>query len=300
MAGLDADVELLCGGAPPESHELVSTPTTSVPAGAILRLVVRVEIRPGEGHVSQRRRDVLRSQTWADVFEALGEGCGALVGVTVHTREFGAVDVAPGDAAGESADDGPRLVVFTCAASAASAASAAAAATGNGAAAPPAVDCGGGDDAAPPQLLAPVSRERLCNQMQNSCVMAALIGGFALSSLAAPHPDESLDKWIYLLAYIAVHACTCSALTSAFLYASANLLEDGPLFAVWAAKRRHVIALPMMKFVMGCMCYMTSVILTSWRDLSRHKALQGIATAIGIMSVASVWMARFDVSRRDV
>ena len=72
-------------------------------------------------------------------------------------------------------------------------------------------------DAAPSRLLAPLNRDRLCNEMQNSCVMAALIGGFALSSLAAPHPDERLDKWIYLLAYIAVHACTCSALTSAFL-----------------------------------------------------------------------------------
>ena len=83
-------------------------------------------------------------------------------------------------------------------------------------------------------------------------------------------------------------------------YASANALEDGPLFAVWAEKRRHVIALPMAKFVMGCMCYMVSVILTSWRDLTGHKALKGIATAIGIMSVMSVWIARFDVSRRDV
>ena len=56
----------------------------------------------------------------------------------------------------------------------------------------------------------------------------------------------------------------------------------------------------MAKFVMGCMCYMVSVILTSWRDLTGHKALKGIATAIGIMSVMSVWIARFDVSRRDV
>ena len=76
-------------------------------------------------------------------------------------------------------------------------------------------------------------------------------------------------------------------------YASANALEDGPLFAVWAEKRRHVIALPMAKFVMGCMCYMVSVILTSYRDLRSNNTLRGIALLIGVMSVSMVWAAFF-------
>ena len=49
-----------------------------------------------------------------------------------------------------------------------------------------------------------VDRERLENDVNNVGVMAALLGGFALNSL-----DEKLGTFIYILAVIAVHACTC-------------------------------------------------------------------------------------------
>jgi hypothetical protein len=100
-------------------------------------------------------------------------------------------------------------------------------------------------------MMAPVSRERLCNDVLNTSVMAALIGGFALSSLVPPS-DKNVDQLAYMLAYGSVHACTCSALTSAFIYQAVNSMEDAAVEA-WAKGNKMLLALPMMKFVMGCM-----------------------------------------------
>lgn len=141
-------------------------------------------------------------------------------------------------------------------------------------------------------LMAPVDRERLCNDLMNTSVMAALIGGFALGSLEAPGEGGAtfIDNTIYLLAYITVHACTCSALTSAFVYAAVNKMEDD-VVTNWAKKQKFLLQLPMIKFVMGCMAYMVSVILTSWRDFDHEEVWRFVALIIGLMSVASVWMA---------
>ena len=54
-------------------------------------------------------------------------------------------------------------------------------------------------------LMAPASRERLCNDILNTAVIAALVGGFALGSLSAPE-GAPIDRWIYFCAYCAVHA----------------------------------------------------------------------------------------------
>ena len=76
------------------------------------------------------------------------------------------------------------------------------------AAAPPQGDDGGGG----------LDRERLCNDILNTGVMGALIGGFALSNLQAGFDTAvTLDVAIYLTSFIGVHACTCSCVTSALL-----------------------------------------------------------------------------------
>ena len=112
-----------------------------------------------------------------------------------------------------------------------------------------------------------------------------------------------------MLQYTTVHACTCSALTSAFVYAGVNQMDDSTVTR-WTQQRWPLLFLPMMKFVCGCMAYMVSVILTSWRDLQNDDLAQTIALIIGkcchvlispassrtrpstgVMSVASVWMA---------
>ena len=97
-----------------------------------------------------------------------------------------------------------------------------------------------------------IDRERLSNDLLNTSVMAALVGGFALGTLlASPVPEEGplrgkYDIWIYLLSFIAVHANTCSALTSAFIYRKANAMADEDIDA-WAQKYRFLLQLPMGK-----------------------------------------------------
>ena len=54
-------------------------------------------------------------------------------------------------------------------------------------------------------LVAPVSRERLSNDVLSTSVMAALLGGFALGSLAEPG-TRAIEKYIYMLAYTAVRS----------------------------------------------------------------------------------------------
>lgn len=145
-------------------------------------------------------------------------------------------------------------------------------------------------------IMAPVDRERICNDLLNTSVMSALVGGFALGSLSAPG-TRTVEKYIYMLAYTSVHACTCSALTSAFLYAAVNGMEDAAV-KPWSDDYKPLLMLPMLKFVVGVMCYMVSVILTSWRDLSAgESAFRSIALFIGISSVSMVWMTFFVVQR---
>ena len=82
-------------------------------------------------------------------------------------------------------------------------------------------------------------------------------------------------------------------MTSAFLYAAVNSMEDAAVQG-WAKANKLMLKLPMMKFVGGTMCYMVSVILTSWRDLEgQGRLFQPLALVVGIMSVAMVWGSAF-------
>ena len=144
------------------------------------------------------------------------------------------------------------------------------------AAAPPSGDDGGGG----------LDRERLCNDILNTGVMGALIGGFALSNLQAGFDTAvTLDVAIYLTSFIGVHACTCSCVTSALLYRVANALHDTEA-APWAKAHPVLLKLPMAKFGMGCLSYLLSVVLLSFRDLEGVDAIKYAALAIGLMSMS--------------
>eukprot|EP01052_Picozoa_sp_SAG31_P029243 SAG31_NODE_2891_length_4944_cov_2.014035_2_plen_139_part_00 len=108
--------------------------------------------------------------------------------------------------------------------------------------------------AAPAQRGQGPSREQLCNDIVNTGVMAALIGGFALSSLQQDFDmSQGIDVAIYMFSVIGVHACTCSAITSAVLYREANLMPEEQAPA-WAASHPILLKMPMVKFGMGCVC----------------------------------------------
>jgi len=128
-----------------------------------------------------------------------------------------------------------------------------------------------------------VDRERLSNDVLNTGVAAALIGGFALGNL-----DLSHSTMVYVLSAIAVHGCTCSCLTSAFLYRTLNCIHDDDA-ALWASRHRWLLAMPFMKFVMGCACYLLTVIVRSYEALEGVDAGAQIAVlVVGIMSMSSV------------
>lgn len=141
----------------------------------------------------------------------------------------------------------------------------------------------------PPQPQEPaVNRERLLNDILNTGVngRCALIGGFALGNMQMEYDtDKSLDVAIYMTSFIGVHACTCACVTSALLYRVANGLADGAALS-WAEANAKLLLMPMAKFGMGCVSYLCSVVLISFRDLEAIPFWQYVALAIGLMSMS--------------
>ena len=115
------------------------------------------------------------------------------------------------------------------------------------------------------------TKEVVLNDVTNTGVMAALVGGFALSCVQAGHYDHAnsnVDNISYLLLIFAVHACTCSALTSALLYRTVNSMPESDV-PPWAATTPAwmMLLMPMAKFGMGTASYIISVIFTSFHSL---------------------------------
>ena len=128
--------------------------------------------------------------------------------------------------------------------------------------------------------------------MQLSRPTSGPISGFALSNLHSIGDDDIgdhdvLNLIVYVLSFIAVHANTCSCLTSAMLYRKANALDDDEAPA-WARANQRLLKLPWTKFVMGCSCYIISVIFQSLRALEATPGARYTALAIGIMSMSTV------------
>ena len=131
-----------------------------------------------------------------------------------------------------------------------------------------------------------IDRERLLNDILNTGVMGALIGGFALSNMQQTYDmGVALDVGIYMCSFVAVHACTCSAVCAALLYRVANALSDSDTTG-WAMKNAALLKLPMMKFAFGCLSYLLSVVLISWRDLATVQGWQIAALIVGVMSMS--------------
>jgi len=121
----------------------------------------------------------------------------------------------------------------------------------------------------------------------NTGVIAALIGGFALGNIWEQELESNVDIAAYVLSITAVHACTCSALTSAFLYRILTSHNDEKAVA-WAHNHALLMKLPFYKFVMGTLCYLATIILYSWAALSAFEEAQIMAVVVGVMSVMTV------------
>jgi hypothetical protein len=138
-----------------------------------------------------------------------------------------------------------------------------------------------------------MDRDRLLNDLLNTGVTAALIGGFALSNIQGMvvEEDNALLQAAYLLSFGAVHACTCACLTSAMLYREANKLSDEAAEA-WASSNTMMLSLPWYKFAMGCFSYIVGVVLMTLDVLEDVAFSKWLSLVIGIMSCSTVFMTQ--------
>lgn len=112
--------------------------------------------------------------------------------------------------------------------------------------------------------------EKLRDDQTNTGVIAALLGGFALTnSWEMEVSDESTTNQIaaYSLAILAVHACTCSALVSAFLYRQLTQQATSKKGLQWMKRHAVLQNVPWYKFLVGTLCYVVSVCLVAWSSL---------------------------------
>ena len=132
-------------------------------------------------------------------------------------------------------------------------------------------------------------RDRLCNDVTNTAVAASLVGGFALGNLDGMIGIDGrpINYVLYMMSVFSIHACTCSALTSALLYRKINGLPD-ECVEEWELKHVLLLMMPVMKFGMGCAVYLGTVILMSYRDLDAEPSYQWTSVGIGIMSMSTV------------
>ena len=98
--------------------------------------------------------------------------------------------------------------------------------------------------------------ERYRDDQMNTGIIAALVGGFALTNswemnIYENENDKDLVSNIelssYTLAILAVHGCTCSALVSAFLYRSITRVKSPQAGVQWVERHPILVQLPWYK-----------------------------------------------------
>eukprot|EP00534_Pseudo-nitzschia_fraudulenta_P002402 CAMPEP_0201128596 /NCGR_PEP_ID=MMETSP0850-20130426/34220_1 /ASSEMBLY_ACC=CAM_ASM_000622 /TAXON_ID=183588 /ORGANISM="Pseudo-nitzschia fraudulenta, Strain WWA7" /LENGTH=245 /DNA_ID=CAMNT_0047397825 /DNA_START=87 /DNA_END=824 /DNA_ORIENTATION=- len=135
------------------------------------------------------------------------------------------------------------------------------------------------------------------DDQMNTGVIAALLGGFALTNSwemgigdhERPEDCKTIDLAAYTLAILAVHACTCSALTSAFLYRSLTQQTTPRKGIAWMNRHYGLAQVPWYKFIGGVLCYVVSVCLVAWSSLEISAITRGITLFAGICGCGIVF-----------
>ena len=98
--------------------------------------------------------------------------------------------------------------------------------------------------------------ERYRDDQMNTGIIAALVGGFALTNSWEMniYENEGENNFVsnielssYTLAILAVHGCTCSALVSAFLYRSITRVKSPKAGVQWVERHPILVQLPWYK-----------------------------------------------------
>lgn len=103
--------------------------------------------------------------------------------------------------------------------------------------------CGGIEKEGDKEGILEATYEKHRDDQTNTGVIAALLGCFALTNSWEIETGEgvtSIELAAYTRAILLVHGCTCSALTSAFLYRS--LTKKIPRVPIGWMERHHVLA----------------------------------------------------------
>lgn len=137
--------------------------------------------------------------------------------------------------------------------------------------------------------------EKYRDDQRNTGIIAALVGGFALSNSwnmnIYGHTDTenltNVELGSYTLAVLAVHGCTCSALASAFLYKSITSVKSPKAGVAWVERHPVLVQLPWYKFVFGTAAYVVSVILVAWTTL-QFNLVSRILTLVGGLCGCSI------------
>jgi len=152
-----------------------------------------------------------------------------------------------------------------------------------------------------------VDRERLLNDLTNTGVIAALLGGFALSCLSidlepyGAHTKSSdttlavIGTCYWMVAFLAAHVCTLSAASSALLYRKINLLSDETALP-WLQQNKRLKKMPLVCFMIGIKLYEVSIVLFGLLYFHGSTALQAVSTVLGLICcmgiLAVAWMTR--------
>jgi len=160
------------------------------------------------------------------------------------------------------------------------------------------------DDAAAAAAEAEIESqyEKYRDDQMNTGVIAALIGGFALTNswemgVEVEDYDPNVKRRIeprtlsviaYVLAICAVHACTCSALVSAFLYRNLTRMKSPQDAVQWVHRHPILIETPFYKFLMGVLLYLASVILVAWETLEFNTTCRIFTVVVGIVGCTTV------------
>jgi hypothetical protein len=108
--------------------------------------------------------------------------------------------------------------------------------------------------------------EKYRDDQMNTGVIAALVGGFALTNSWEMNIDvtdtenlSNVELGSYTLAILAVHGCTCSALVSAFLYRSITRVKSPKASVAWVERHPILVQLPWYKVCTSTAVYIRSL-----------------------------------------
>eukprot|EP00284_Hemiselmis_tepida_P010977 CAMPEP_0174934416 /NCGR_PEP_ID=MMETSP1355-20121228/49450_1 /TAXON_ID=464990 /ORGANISM="Hemiselmis tepida, Strain CCMP443" /LENGTH=203 /DNA_ID=CAMNT_0016181013 /DNA_START=14 /DNA_END=625 /DNA_ORIENTATION=+ len=104
------------------------------------------------------------------------------------------------------------------------------------------------------------NKESAMNDMTCLGTFGALIGGFALNVFNQEFGTDALAIAQAFSMFLSVHLCTFGAISSTILYMRLNNLDDAGAKAFVKAWPR-MFALPWDALVVGCFCYLCSIVL---------------------------------------